>query len=227
MRHTTIILLGISYVLGLKQRLYPFPIRTPYCHKLKENLKKSILIIGVVSSCLCTNPLISVAVDGDAPKMKFFGGEDTTCTGEKVYVERKDSVALEKLKLLLPKWETTMKKVEMSVQSKKKADAKNILATAMNTFKTDMRQLSRVVSEGDIVERNFMPDGMNVKFDYNTGQFSLKGIPKQAESFFDQINDLYFYGVQDKPEIALDSLNKANNLFIEWYKEVYIVLSSK
>ena len=59
----------------------------------------------------------------------------------------------------------------------------------MSVIKVNLRELSKVASQGDAVIRE--KDG-KASFDYALGSFNLKPMAKQAELITQKINDIYF-----------------------------------
>ena len=100
-------------------------------------------------------------------------------------------------------------------------DAQATLSIYMGTLKSDMRQLSKIACDGDIYSRyneNGLSGTKEAKFDYNTGQFTLKPIAADAESVISAINDLYFNTVPTaSTESIIDELKRAEDSFDDWF----------
>jgi hypothetical protein len=160
-------------------------------------------------------PLSSIASEGAAPKMEFFGSSDSSPIGESIYDEAEIEVIKERVKTIEQRWNTLVDKVQVALKKGRKADVQTLLANAMTSLKADMRRVSKVACGGDILVRQRV--GAEANFDYNTGQFEYKPIAKKAEDLIAEVNELYFYAIKDKGEgVAERQLDTAKRYFDEW-----------
>ena len=186
-----------------------------YNIKKINGLIKRILPFGVVLGLSSVSfPIPTIALEGSEAKMEFFKPEDTSKIGSAIYNE--NSKQNELFSKIDKKWHEMCSTVEADLKKgsiSSKADAKSSISLALNSLKSDMRTLSKIKSGGDILEKGGM--GLS-KFDYNTGQFSLKEAAAKAESVFSEVNDLYFYTIDKSSDEALLQLKKADVLYEDW-----------
>jgi hypothetical protein len=131
---------------------------------------------------------IAYAGSGDPAKQSFTFGEDSSDSrGAAIYDE--NLTRLEKTKAVEKRWKNMIKTITESVKSNKVSPAKSAIEINMNALKSDMRLVSKIISGGDILQRN----GDLAKFDYNSGQFQLKEVASLVEEAIGIINDIYFY----------------------------------
>ena len=177
---------------------------------------KNIGSLGLVYGLSSFFPPIPMVFAFEGAKMEFFVKEDTSEIGSAIYNE--DSKQNELFSKIDKKWHTMCSTVEADLKKgsiSAKADAKSSISLALNSLKSDMRTVSKIVAGGDIFEKGGM--GLS-KFDYNTGQFSLKEAAAKAEAVFTEINDLYFYTIDKSSEEALLQLKRADELYEDWKK---------
>lgn len=158
------------------------------------------------------------AATGTAPKLEYFKREDSSSKGTVVYDEAEAAAILEKKAAVLKKWKSMNSTVRKALEKDNKSLVQTTIANNMNALKIDMRRLSKVSSGGDILVRGSTEEA--AKFDYNSGQFALKPIPAQAESIFNEVNDLYFYVVKESPAVALQTLDKVDAMFNAWFADI-------
>jgi hypothetical protein len=187
-------------------------------------LKKLIPSIIISSSTLMTVPLIS---NGDTittttttklPKMEYFVQEDNMKVGKPLYNEINLELVDSKLKSIINDWNNMINKVELLLKKNKKIDAQNTISNTMGSLKTNMRNLSKVLSNGDIIVRNENGNEINAEFNFNTGQFKLKAIAQKTEDVISAVNDFYFYESQETIESSLIKLKSLENIFEEYVK---------
>ena len=115
-----------------------------------------------------------------------------------------------------------IKKIEKSINANALSSAKDAISGPLFQLKADMRLLSKLACSGDIYVR--AKPGAEANFDYNSGQFELKRLAQDAEVTIDDVNDLYFYGLDRGKEAALSELSKTEEAFDKWYSDVESIL---
>ena len=182
---------------------------------------KAIVVGTIVSNQTPQSAIL--AADMAPPKMAFFEIGEEVKVGDAIFNEKSQL----KAKVLTTR--TTFDKMlnrfvsEIKPESgePKRKDAQATLSIYMGTLKSDMRQLSKIACDGDIYAR-YDKVGLSgteeARFDYNTGQFTLKPIAADAESVINAINDLYFNTVPTAPADAiLKELDETRKSFGEWF----------
>ena len=186
-------------------------------HKLLLRIIPSIIIS---SSILISTPLNSYGEISKLPKMEYFVNEDQSKIGEPIYNEIDLEIVDEKLKTIVADWNKMINNVEVSLKKNKKVDAQNAIANTMGSLKTNMRNLSKILSNGDIIVRNENGNELNAEFNFNTGKFKLKSTPQKTEDVINAVNDFYFYESQETSESSLIKLKNLENLFKEYVEVI-------
>lgn len=119
----------------------------------------------------------------------------------------------------IDRWKAMVTEVRKQMQRSPPAYAlaASAITSTMQTLKTDMRLVSKVLEGGggEII------DGRS--FDYVSGKFTLPPTAAQAEALFSEVNNAYFLAnprIRDDPKKCLTSIDKADAIFSKWVSMV-------
>lgn len=194
-------------------------VRTSNTPGVSNSKVNNLFIISIVISTISMHPFASFA-DSKLPKMEYFIKENDVKVGNAVYNEIDLSVVDSKLKVIINEWNNMINRVEISLQKNKKSDAQISISNTMGSIKINMRQLAKILNNGDIIVRNENGNELNAEFNFNTGQFKLRPIAQKTEDVINAVNDFYFYESQETAESSLLKLNNLKKLFDEWVQVI-------
>jgi hypothetical protein len=186
-------------------------------------LKGRALFVRSISSVIVSSILIhptSCFAEPKLPKMEYFNKEDDTKVGQAVYNEIDLSTIDSKLKSITNDWNNMISKVEIALKKNQKSDAQSAIANTMGSLKANMRQLAKILNNGDIIVRNDNGNELNAEFNFNTGQFKLRPIAQKTEDVINAVNDFYFYESQETTESSLYKLTMLKTFFSEWVQVI-------
>ena len=197
---------------------------------MKLSLDKSTLTKHCISAlvALTCGPGQAALADTNtlqmAPVVEFKSEKSLTRIGTGLFSVEDLLAIKQKSKTTNERWTTLVNTLNEDIDKGDIDDAKRTIANQMLTLKVNIRELSKIASDGEEVIR----DGKgSASFDYNTGQFNLKPMAKQGEQIFLQVNDIYYYAIKQAPTVAKVEVSKANDMFNVWYDTVNKALAAK
>lgn len=173
----------------------------------------SLLMSSTVSAEMMVAPKVELGT-GRAPVVRI---------GTGLYDKEELKAINEKALKTKARFTNMLEQVQQLVDEGKPADAKQVVQSEMSPLKVNMRELSKVASNGDAVIRS--ADG-KASFDYNLGKFNLKPMAEKAEGVSQEINDLYYGSINQGPSAAKKDIEIATKLFDEWDTLVEAALRS-
>ena len=152
--------------------------------------------------------------------MEFFKSNEDIKIGDVLYDEN-NQMLKDKLVKVKETFNTMLTKLNDNNINKSKRDSLNIISNAMGTLKSDMRIMSKISCDGDILVRsttNGLSGTKEAAFDYTTGKFTLKPYVLASERVIEHINDLYFNIIPhtDDNEVIQKELIVIQDEFYDW-----------
>ena len=186
-------------------------------------INKILPIFLITNAFSINNPSVSLAVstnEGVPAKMEFFKSNEDIKIGDVLYDEN-NQMLKDKLVKVKETFNTMLTKLTDNNINKSKRDSLNIISNAMGTLKSDMRIISKISCDGDILVRsktNGLSGTKEAAFDYTTGKFTLKPYVLASEKVIEHINDLYFNIIPhiDNNEVIKEELIVIQDEFYDW-----------
>ena len=186
-------------------------------------INKILPIFLITNAFSINNPSVSLAVsnnEGVAPKMEFFKSTEDIKVGDALYDEN-NQMLKDKIFKVKETFNTMLTKLNNMDINKSKQNSLNIISNTMGTLKSDMRSISKISCDGDILVRsttNGLSGTKEAAFDYTTGKFTLKPYVLASERVIEHINDLYFNIIPhtDDNEVIQKELIVIHDEFYDW-----------
>lgn len=169
---------------------------------------------------LIVRPAPAAAEYGAAPKMQIKDAQregGLASLGSGIYETNEKEQMKGTRQKVCGDWEGISSGIAKSLakgKAKDLRDIQDVLALKMATVKTGMRNVAKVAADGDILER----DRSIAKFDYSSGQFTLKPVAQLPEDIFASVNEIYLAVGNGRKDIEAASaeLSKADAAYREW-----------
>ena len=152
--------------------------------------------------------------------MEFFKSTEDIKVGDALYDEN-NQMLKDKIFKVKETFNTMLTKLNNMDINKSKQNSLNIISNTMGTLKSDMRIISKISCDGDILVRsttNGLSGTKEAAFDYATGKFTLKPYVLASEKVIEHINDLYFNIIPhfDNNEVIKKELIVIQDEFYDW-----------